>query len=215
VAHRPSVPLAGVESCPASRTLFDAGGQVCSDRPPSRLGPVHSDIRVPSDSPFQLDVTPLAVAESRPATDRSVQEAAPHLMMPVTTPAGPRMKRKSAHETSGLPGLAPMTARGSGARPTTPSGPHRSASPPIPIPTRARTSALGGYVTGHGGALRKLAQSRRSRHPRWPDPPGCMTKARRVTAVTAGTMITAVTARAMQIPTITAVTAVTATAVTA
>jgi hypothetical protein len=31
-----------------------------------------------------------------------------------------------------------------------PSGPHRSASPPMPIPTRARTSALGGYVTGHG-----------------------------------------------------------------
>jgi hypothetical protein len=99
-AHRPSVPHAGVESCPASRALFGAGGQVCSDRPPSRLGPVHSDIRVPSDSPFQLDVTPLAVAGSRPATDRSVQEAPPHLMMPVTAPAGPRMKQKSAHETS-------------------------------------------------------------------------------------------------------------------
>ena len=39
VAHRPSVPHAGVESCPASRALFDAGGQVCSDRPPSRSGP--------------------------------------------------------------------------------------------------------------------------------------------------------------------------------
>ena len=102
VAHRPSVPHAGVVSCPASRALFDAGGQVrgCSDRPPSRSGPVHSDIRVPSDSPFQLDVTPLAVAGSLPATDRSVQEAPPHLMMPVTTPAGPRMKQKSAHETS-------------------------------------------------------------------------------------------------------------------
>ena len=46
VAHRPSVPHAGVVSCPASLALFDAGGQVCSDRPPSRLGPVHSDIRV-------------------------------------------------------------------------------------------------------------------------------------------------------------------------
>jgi hypothetical protein len=100
VAHRPSVLHAGVERCPASRALFDEGGQVCSDRPPSRLGPVHSDIRVPSDSPFHLDVTPLAVAGSRPATDRSVQEASPHLMMPITAPAGPRMKQKSAHETS-------------------------------------------------------------------------------------------------------------------
>jgi hypothetical protein len=100
VAHRPSVPHAGVESCPASRALFDTGGQVCSDGPPSRLGQVHSDIRVPSDSPFQLDVPPLAVAGSRPTTDRSVQEAPPHLMMPITAPAGPRMKQKSAHETS-------------------------------------------------------------------------------------------------------------------
>jgi hypothetical protein len=91
---------AGVVSCPASRALFDAGGQVCSDRPPSRLGPVHSDIRVPSDPPFHLDVTPLAVAGSRPATDRSVQEAPPHLMMSGTAPAGPRVKQKSAHETS-------------------------------------------------------------------------------------------------------------------
>ena len=31
-----------------------------------------------------------------------------------------------------------------------PSGPHSSASPPLPIPTQASTSALGGYVTGHG-----------------------------------------------------------------
>jgi hypothetical protein len=56
-------------SCPTSRALFDADGQVCTDRSPSRLGPVHSDIRVPSDSPFQFDVSPLAVARSRPATD--------------------------------------------------------------------------------------------------------------------------------------------------
>jgi hypothetical protein len=56
-AHRPSVPLAGVESCPASWASFDAGGQVCTDWSPSRLGPAHSGIRVPSDSPFQFDVT--------------------------------------------------------------------------------------------------------------------------------------------------------------
>jgi hypothetical protein len=99
VAHRPPVPHAGVESCPASRAFFDAGGQV-SDRPPSRLGPVHLDIRVPSDFPFQLDVTPLAVAGSRPATDRSAQESPPHLMMPATAPTGPRMKQKSAHKIS-------------------------------------------------------------------------------------------------------------------
>ena len=99
VAHRSPVPHAGVESCPASRAFFDAGGQV-SDRPPSRLGPVHLDIRVPSDFPFQLDVTPLAVAGSRPATDRSAQESPPHLMMPATAPTGPRMKQKSAHKIS-------------------------------------------------------------------------------------------------------------------
>jgi hypothetical protein len=97
-AHRPSVPLAGVESCPASRALYDAGGQVCTDWSPSRLGPVRSDIRAPFDSPFQFDVTLLAVAGSRPATDRSVQVAPPHLMMLITSPAGPRMKQKTAHE---------------------------------------------------------------------------------------------------------------------
>jgi hypothetical protein len=97
-AHRPSVPLAGVESCPASRALYDAGGQVCTDWSPSRLGPVRWDIRAPFDSPFQFDVTPLAVAGSRPATDRSVQVAPPHLMMLITSPAGPRMKQKTAHE---------------------------------------------------------------------------------------------------------------------
>jgi hypothetical protein len=42
-------------------------------------------------------------------------------------------------------------SRSRGTAPT-PSGPHRSASPPMPIQTRASTSAraLGGYVTGHG-----------------------------------------------------------------
>jgi hypothetical protein len=30
-AHRPSVLLADVESCPASQPFFDAGGQVCTD----------------------------------------------------------------------------------------------------------------------------------------------------------------------------------------
>jgi hypothetical protein len=41
-----------------------------------------------------------------------------------------------------------------------PSGPHRSASPPLPIPTRARTSALGGYVTGNGVGLGRGAVRR-------------------------------------------------------
>jgi hypothetical protein len=95
-------PLAGVESCPASLALFDAGGQACCVRSPSRLGPVHLDIRVSSDSPFQFDVTPLAVAGSLPATDRSVQGAPPHLMMPITAPAGPRMRLKSAPENDSL-----------------------------------------------------------------------------------------------------------------
>jgi hypothetical protein len=46
-----------------------------------------------------------------------------------------------------------VTAHGPGAQPPTQSGPHRSASPLIPIPTRARTSTLRGYVTGHGVSL--------------------------------------------------------------
>ena len=59
-----------------------------------------------------------------------------------------------------------MTARGPGARPTTPSGPHRSASQPILIPTRARTSALGGYVTGHGNPCPGSHFARRPGGPR-------------------------------------------------
>jgi hypothetical protein len=82
VARRPSVPHACAVSCPASRALFDAGGQVCSDIPPSRLGPVHSNVRVSIVPPFQLDVAPLAVAGSRPATDRSAQGTFPHLIKP-------------------------------------------------------------------------------------------------------------------------------------
>jgi hypothetical protein len=60
-----------------------------------------------------------------------------------------------------------VTARGLGAWPPTPSNPHRSASPPKPIPTRARTSALGGYVTGHGVYRETLAgflATRAARH---------------------------------------------------
>ena len=40
------------------------------------------------------------------------------------------------------------------------SDPHRSESPPLPIPTRARTSALGGYVTGNGVGLGRGAVRR-------------------------------------------------------
>jgi hypothetical protein len=118
----------------------------------------------------KLDVTPPAVAGSRPATDQSVQGTHPQPMKPFPALAELRMSPKSANEFlddprmsllcfeprpprpcgPGLPGLAPVIARGPGARPPTPSDPHRSASPPIPIPTQARTSALGGYVTGHG-----------------------------------------------------------------
>jgi hypothetical protein len=60
-----------------------------------------------------------------------------------------------------------VTARGLGAWPPTPSNPHRSASPPKLIPTRARTSALGGYVTGHGVYRETLAgflATRAARH---------------------------------------------------
>jgi hypothetical protein len=62
------------------------------------LGPIHSDIRVPSGSPFHIDITPLAVAGSRPATDRSAQETPPLLMMPTAAPADLQMRRKSADE---------------------------------------------------------------------------------------------------------------------
>jgi hypothetical protein len=73
VAHRPSAPHVGAVICSASWALFSADIRSCSDRRPSHFGPF---IRV-SESlqaiPGELDVTPLAVAGSRPATDHSVQ----------------------------------------------------------------------------------------------------------------------------------------------
>ena len=47
-------------------------------------------------------------------------------------------------------GLAPETARGPEPRPPEANQPSPLIEPAEPIPTRARTSALGGYVTGHG-----------------------------------------------------------------
>jgi hypothetical protein len=49
VAHRPSVPHAGVVSCPASLALFG-----CSDRPPSRLGPLTRISKSPPTPHFSL-----------------------------------------------------------------------------------------------------------------------------------------------------------------
>jgi hypothetical protein len=56
----------------------------------------------------------------------------------------------------------------------------------MPIPTRARTSALGGYVTGHGDAV--AAVTAVTTPTVAPVPPGCVTKAHTVTAVTTPTV---------------------------
>jgi hypothetical protein len=45
---------AGVVSCPASRALFDSGGQVCSNRPPSLLGPLTRISESPPAPHFDL-----------------------------------------------------------------------------------------------------------------------------------------------------------------
>jgi hypothetical protein len=66
-------------------------------------------------------------------------------MLPVSVLAGPRRMLK----------WTPMKSSA-----LEPSGPNRSASPPLPIPTRARTSALGGYVTGNGVGLGRGAVRR-------------------------------------------------------
>jgi hypothetical protein len=97
VAHRPSVPHAGaVRQCelPGLPGLISHGWPGQLRLTFESLRPVHPDIRVPIVPPFHLDVAPLALAGSRPATDRSVQWTPPHLMMPVPAPAGQRMKPK-------------------------------------------------------------------------------------------------------------------------
>jgi hypothetical protein len=94
--------------CSASWAFFFVSDRVCSDRHPSRSGPALPDIRVTSGHfPDKLDVTPLAVAGSRPATDQSVQGTSPRLMLPVSVFAGPRRMLKSAHEKLGPRAIRP------------------------------------------------------------------------------------------------------------
>jgi hypothetical protein len=122
LAHRPSVPLrcARHPSChrvstrvaqgPLSfqrrrRVLFGLLGLVSADvraccaKHPNRfwLGSPEclSHIRPP---PVKLDVTPLAVAGLRPATNQLDQGTSPHTMVPGPALAEPRLRSKSVHE---------------------------------------------------------------------------------------------------------------------
>ena len=62
------------------------------------LAPDLSGIRVALAKSGKLDVTRLAVAGSRTATDQSVQETHPQPMKPFPAIAGLRMSPKSADE---------------------------------------------------------------------------------------------------------------------
>jgi hypothetical protein len=147
VAHRPSVTHAGAVCCPASRASFaaDAGPsllQLTSE--PLRPRFILTSGSFPATGPpppLDLQVTPLILAGSRPATIHQVRKTLLLLVMIVPALAGLRLKAKFASKKlpdepddqpfSGLeprlprpccigsPGLTPITARGPGARPPT------------------------------------------------------------------------------------------------